>query len=64
MLKSGTTPDLEDLFTQDGVRQVVVALGKMRPGDVADVARESVKEAWKDVKSTFTDLIKLPKLPW
>ena len=64
MLKIGTTPDIKDLLTKDGVRQVVVALGKMRPGDVADVAKETVKEAWKDAKSTFTDLIKLPKLPW
>lgn len=64
LLKIGTTPDLKDLFTKDGVRQIFVALGKMRPGDVADVAKESVKEAWKDVKSTFNSLIKLPKLPW
>jgi hypothetical protein len=64
MMKIGTTPDLKDLFTKDGVRQVVVALGKMRPGDVADVAKETVKEAWKDAKTTFTSLIKLPKLPW
>lgn len=64
MLKIGTTPDLKDLFTQDGIRQVVVALGKMRPGDVADVAKESVKELWKDLKPSFPPLIKLPKLPW
>jgi hypothetical protein len=66
LVKIGTTPDLKDLFTKDGLRQVAVALSKMRPGDVADVAKESLKELWKDLKPSFPPLIKLPKLslPW
>ncbi|OJT18764.1 hypothetical protein BO221_39210 [Archangium sp. Cb G35] len=64
LMKIGTTPDLKDLFTKDGVRQIFVALGKMDVGDAANVVKESAQEAWKDVKDTFTDLIKRPKLPW
>lgn len=66
MLKIGTTPDLKDLLTKDGVRQVVVALSKMSPKDLASVAGASVKELIKDLTPRFPPLIKLPQLslPW
>ena len=50
LLKIGTTPDIKDLLTKDGVRQVIDALGKMSPGDAAKVAKESAKELVHDVK--------------
>ena len=71
LVKIGTTPDIKDLLSKDGVRQVIDALGKMSPGDVAKVAGESVKELINDVKSIFPSGIKLPEiklphlsLPW
>lgn len=66
MLKIGTTPDLKDLLTKDGVRQVLVALSKMSPKDAASVAGASVKELLKDLTPRFPPLFKLPQLslPW
>ncbi|HEX8439387.1 hypothetical protein [Archangium sp.] len=66
MLKIGTTPDLKDLLTKDGVRQVAVALSKMKPEDMVNVAKASLKELFNDLKPSFPPLIKLPKLslPW
>jgi hypothetical protein len=62
LLKIGTTPDLRDLLTKDGVRQVIDALGKMSPKDALKVAQATGKELWNDVTSKFKSLI--PKLPW
>ncbi|QRK11714.1 hypothetical protein JQX13_17560 [Archangium violaceum] len=56
LMKIGTTPDLKDLFTKDGLRQIAVALGKMDAGDVVSVARESARELWKDLKHSFPPL--------
>ncbi|MBM7118843.1 hypothetical protein [Archangium primigenium] len=70
LMKIGTTPDIKDLLTKDGVRQVIDALGKMSPGDAAKVAKESAKELVHDVKDFFSGLkppkINLPhlSLPW
>ncbi|WP_257462254.1 hypothetical protein [Archangium lipolyticum] len=66
LLKIGTTPDLKDLFTKDGLRQVAVALGKMKPQDAANVAKESLEELWKDIKPSWPPIIKPPhlSLPW
>ncbi len=66
MLKIGTTPDLKDLLTKDGVRQVIVALSKMSPKDAATVAGASFKELLKDLTPRFPPLFKLPQLslPW
>jgi hypothetical protein len=62
MLKIGTTPDLKDLLTKDGVRQVLVALGKMNPGDAVNVAKESLKELAKDLIPSFPPLFRRPSL--
>ena len=62
MLKIGTTPDLKDLLTKDGVRQVFVALGKMNPGDAVNVAKESLKELAKDLIPSFPPLFRRPSL--
>lgn len=65
LVKIGSTPDLKDLFTKDGVNQVVAALGKMSPSDAVHVAEASVKEAAHDVVSHLPQ-IHLPhvSLPW
>lgn len=66
LVKIGTTPDLKDLFTKDGLRQVAVALAKMRPSDIPNMAKESLKDLWHDLKPKFPPLIKMPhlSLPW
>ncbi|PTL84673.1 hypothetical protein [Vitiosangium sp. GDMCC 1.1324] len=66
LMKIGTTPDLKDLFTKDGLRQVAVALSKMNPGDAVNVAKESFKELVHDLTPKFPSRIKLPhlSLPW
>lgn len=66
LVKIGTTPDLKDLFTKDGLRQVAVALTKMRPSDIPNLAKASLKDLWNDVKPKFPPLIKMPhlSLPW
>jgi hypothetical protein len=62
LVKIGTTPDLKDLLTKDGVRQVAVALSKMKPEDIGNVAKSTLKELWNDLKPSFPPLIKLPHL--
>jgi hypothetical protein len=66
LIKIGTTPDLKDLLTKDGVRQVAVALSKMKPEDMVNVAKSTLQELMNDLKPSFPPLIKLPhlSLPW
>lgn len=45
----GATPDIADVFTQDGIGQTLVTLGKLDAGDLLDIAKQTVTQTVRDL---------------
>ena len=44
-----TTPDIKDLLSPSGIKQVGITIGKLKPSDLPDLAEDTVEEYVKDV---------------
>lgn len=45
----GATPDIGDVLTRDGIGQTLVTLGKLSPGDLLDIAKQTVVQTARDL---------------
>lgn len=65
LLKIATTPEMKDLLTPDGLRQVWDVLRTVKPEDVGNIAWATIQEGLRRLPLPHIELphIELPKLP-
>jgi hypothetical protein len=67
LVKIATTPELRDLLTKDGVRQIADAIGRVKPEDLVRVGSKTVDQLGKAIdefrKNFKWPRLELPRLP-
>ena len=67
LVKIATTPELRDLLTPDGVRQIADVIGRLKPEDVARIGGKTVEELGRAIgelrKNFKLPKLELPRLP-
>ena len=67
LVKIATTPELRDLLTADGVRQIADVIGRLKPEDVARIGGKTVEELGRAIgelrKNFKLPKLELPRLP-
>jgi hypothetical protein len=67
LVKIATTPELRDLLTKDGVRQIADVIGRLKPEDVARIGGKTIEELGRAIgelrKNFKLPKLELPRLP-